>query len=57
MVDHRGAGAVDRPLRAITGGYGYAWIQRRRAFLDARVQTIYGGTTKSCEIIGRNLGV
>ena len=29
-----------------------------RAYLDARVQTIYGGTTEIMkEIVGRNLGV
>ena len=41
------------------GGYGYMLEYNvARAFLDARVQTIYGGTTEIMkEIIGRSLGV
>ena len=41
------------------GGYGYMREYNvARAFLDARVQTIYGGTTEIMkEIIGRSLGV
>lgn len=41
------------------GGYGYMLEQPvARAFVDARVQTIYGGTTEIMkEIIGRSLGV
>jgi alkylation response protein AidB-like acyl-CoA dehydrogenase len=41
------------------GGYGYMLeFPLARAYLDARVQTIYGGTTEIMkEIIGRNLGV
>jgi alkylation response protein AidB-like acyl-CoA dehydrogenase len=41
------------------GGYGYMLeFPVARAYLDARVQTIYGGTTEIMkEIIGRNLGV
>ncbi len=41
------------------GGYGYMLeYPVARAFLDARVQTIYGGTTEVMkEIIGRSLGV
>jgi alkylation response protein AidB-like acyl-CoA dehydrogenase len=41
------------------GGYGYMLEQPvAKAFLDARVQTIYGGTTEVMkEIIGRSLGV
>ena len=41
------------------GGYGYMIeYPIARAYLDARVQTIYGGTTESMkEIIGRGLGV
>ncbi|MCX6479064.1 MAG: acyl-CoA dehydrogenase family protein [Mycobacterium sp.] len=41
------------------GGYGYMReYPVARAFLDARVQTIYGGTTEIMkEIIGRSLGV
>ena len=41
------------------GGYGYMReYSVARAFLDARVQTIYGGTTEIMkEIIGRSLGV
>ena len=41
------------------GGYGYMREYNvAKAFLDARVQTIYGGTTEIMkEIIGRSLGV
>ncbi|HSJ70139.1 MAG TPA: acyl-CoA dehydrogenase family protein [Acidimicrobiia bacterium] len=41
------------------GGYGYMMeYPIARAYLDARVQTIYGGTTEIMkEIIGRGLGV
>jgi alkylation response protein AidB-like acyl-CoA dehydrogenase len=41
------------------GGYGYMLeYPVAKAFLDARVQTIYGGTTEIMkEIIGRSLGV
>jgi len=41
------------------GGYGYMLeFPVARAYLDARVQTIYGGTTEIMkEIIGRDLGV
>jgi alkylation response protein AidB-like acyl-CoA dehydrogenase len=41
------------------GGYGYMLeYPIARAYLDARVQTIYGGTTEIMkEIIGRGLGV
>jgi alkylation response protein AidB-like acyl-CoA dehydrogenase len=41
------------------GGYGYMLeYPVARAFLDSRVQTIYGGTTEIMkEIIGRSLGV
>ncbi len=49
---------IDRCLQ-LHGGYGYMReYSVARAFLDARVQTIYGGTTEIMkEIIGRNLGV
>ena len=41
------------------GGYGYMMeYPIAEAYLDARVQTIYGGTTEIMkEIIGRGLGV
>ena len=41
------------------GGYGYMLeYPVARAYLDARVQTIYGGTTEIMkEIIGRELGL
>ena len=41
------------------GGFGYMLeYPIARAYLDARVQTIYGGTTEIMkEIIGRGLGV
>ncbi|MFE2051769.1 acyl-CoA dehydrogenase family protein [Streptomyces sp. NPDC059459] len=47
---------VDRCLQ-LHGGYGYMSEYRvARAFLDSRVQTIYGGTTEIMkEIIGRSL--
>lgn len=50
---------VDRCVQ-LHGGYGYMREKYNvaRAFLDARVQTIYGGTTEIMkEIIGRSLGV
>lgn len=49
----------DRCLQ-LHGGYGYMreYPPVARAFLDARIQTIYGGTTEIMkEIIGRSLGV
>jgi alkylation response protein AidB-like acyl-CoA dehydrogenase len=49
---------TDRCLQ-LHGGYGYMReYPIARAYLDARVQTIYGGTTEIMkEIIGRRLGV
>ncbi|MFC5907955.1 acyl-CoA dehydrogenase family protein [Streptacidiphilus monticola] len=49
---------VDRCLQ-LHGGYGFMTeYPVARAFLDSRVQTIYGGTTEIMkEIIGRSLGV
>ncbi|MCI4676294.1 acyl-CoA dehydrogenase family protein [Candidatus Mycolicibacterium alkanivorans] len=49
---------IDRCLQ-LHGGYGYMREYTvARAYLDARVQTIYGGTTEIMkEIIGRSLGV
>lgn len=49
---------IDRCLQ-LHGGYGYMReYPIAKAFLDARVQTIYGGTTEIMkEIIGRSLGV
>ena len=49
---------TDRCLQ-LHGGYGYMReYPIARAYLDARVQTIYGGTTEIMkEIIGRSLGV
>lgn len=43
----------------IHGGYGYMMeYPIARAYLDARVQTIYGGTTEIMkEIVGRGMGV
>ena len=57
MVDHRGAGRlIDRcvQLRRLRL---HARYNVARAFLDARVQTIYGTTEIMKEIIGRSLGV
>ena len=47
---------VDRCLQ-LHGGYGYMTeYPIAKAYLDARVQTIYGGTTEIMkEIIGRSL--
>ena len=47
---------VDRCLQ-LHGGYGYmAEYPVARAFVDTRVQTIYGGTTEIMkEIIGREI--
>ena len=41
------------------GGYGYMMeYPIAQAFVDSRVQTIYGGTTEiQKEIIGRSLGI
>ena len=41
------------------GGYGYMTeYPIAKAFMDSRVQTIYGGTTEiQKEIIGRSLGL
>ena len=41
------------------GGYGYMMeYPVARAYVDSRVQTIYGGTTEiQKEIIGRSLGI
>ncbi len=49
---------ADRCLQ-LHGGYGYmAEYPIAQAFLDSRVQTIYGGTTEIMkEIVGRSLGV
>jgi alkylation response protein AidB-like acyl-CoA dehydrogenase len=49
---------VDRCLQ-LHGGYGYMLeYPVARAYLDSRVQTIYGGTTEIMkEIVGRSLGV
>ncbi|HTE72452.1 MAG TPA: acyl-CoA dehydrogenase family protein [Actinomycetes bacterium] len=49
---------VDRCLQ-LHGGYGYMLeYPVARAFLDSRIQTIYGGTTEIMkEIVGRSLGV
>lgn len=49
---------IDRCVQ-LHGGYGYMLeYPVAKAYLDARVQTIYGGTTEIMkEIIGRSLGV
>ena len=49
---------VDRCLQ-LHGGWGYmSEYPVARAYADARVQTIFGGTTEIMkEIIGRDLGV
>ena len=50
--------AVDRCLQ-LHGGYGYMLeYPIARAYADARITTIYGGTTEIMkEIIGRSLGL
>jgi alkylation response protein AidB-like acyl-CoA dehydrogenase len=58
-----GGRSSDRSVRLIVrclqlhGGYGYiAEYAIGRSYLDARIQTIYGGTTEIMkEIIGRDL--
>ncbi len=59
VVGHGAAGAGRRLLPALHGGYGYMReYPGARDFVDARVQTIYGGTTEIMkEIIGRDLGL
>ncbi|QNN51490.1 acyl-CoA dehydrogenase family protein [Nocardioides mesophilus] len=49
---------VDRAVQ-LHGGYGYmSEYPVARAFVDSRIQTIYGGTTEiQKEIIGRSLGL
>ncbi|SOE02469.1 acyl-CoA dehydrogenase family protein [Blastococcus haudaquaticus] len=49
---------IDRCLQ-LHGGYGYMLeYPVAKAFVDSRIQTIYGGTTEIMkEIIGRSLGV
>jgi alkylation response protein AidB-like acyl-CoA dehydrogenase len=49
---------VDRCLQ-LHGGYGYMLeFPVAKAYLDSRIQTIYGGTTEIMkEIVGRSLGV
>ncbi|HEU4674527.1 MAG TPA: acyl-CoA dehydrogenase family protein [Motilibacteraceae bacterium] len=49
---------IDQCLQ-LHGGYGYmSEYPVAKAYLDARVQTIYGGTTEIMkEIVGRSLGV
>jgi alkylation response protein AidB-like acyl-CoA dehydrogenase len=48
---------VDRCLQ-LHGGYGYMLeFPVAKAFLDTRVETIYGGSTEIMkEIVGRSLG-
>jgi len=50
--------SVDRCLQ-LFGGYGYMLeYPIARAYADARITTIYGGTTEIMkEIIGRSLGL
>ncbi|MDP9824235.1 acyl-CoA dehydrogenase family protein [Nocardioides massiliensis] len=49
---------VDRSVQ-LHGGYGYMMeYPIAKAFIDSRIQTIYGGTTEiQKEIIGRSLGI
>jgi alkylation response protein AidB-like acyl-CoA dehydrogenase len=49
---------IDRCLQ-LHGGYGYmAEFPISRAFTDARITRIYGGTTEIMkEVIGRDLGL
>jgi alkylation response protein AidB-like acyl-CoA dehydrogenase len=49
---------VDKAVQ-LHGGYGYMLeYPVAKAFVDSRVQTIYGGTTEiQKEIIGRSLGI
>ena len=49
---------VDRCVQ-LHGGYGYMLeYPVAKAFIDSRIQTIYGGTTEIMkEIVGRSLGL
>ncbi len=49
---------VDQCLQ-LHGGYGYMTeYPISKAYLDTRIQTIYGGTTEIMkEIIGRRMGI
>ena len=59
VVVHRAAGQGHRPGVQLHGGYGYMTeYPIGRAYADARITRIYGGTTEIMkEIIGRSLGV
>ena len=59
VVVHRVAEARRRRCVQLHGGYGYMLeYPIARAYVDARITTIYGGTTEIMkEIIGRALGV
>ena len=60
VVDHRAAEASSSTQGVqLHGGYGYMMeYPIAKAFVDSRVQTIYGGTTEiQKEIIGRSLGI
>ena len=59
VVDHRAAEEGRRPCLQLHGGYGFMTeYPIAKAFVDARVQTIYGGTTEIMkEIIGRSMGI
>ena len=56
---HRAPEAGGRPLPAVFGGYGYMLeYPIARAYADARITTIYGGTTEIMkEIVGRSLAL
>lgn len=53
------AGAKGTSLLLVHGGYGYMWeYPIARAYADARVQRIYGGTNEIMkEVITRAMGL
>ena len=59
VVVHRAQKRVVDSCVQLHGGYGYMIeYPIARAYVDARIQTIYGGTTEIMkEIIGRDLGL
>jgi len=59
MVDHRAASAHRRPVPAAAWRIRvHAGIPGVARFVDARIQTIYGGTTEIMKtIIAKDLGI
>ena len=57
IIGHGIAGKVTDQCVQLHGGYGYMWeYPVTRAYADARIQRIYGGTSEVMKlIIGRDL--